>query len=59
MKSVVQIVGFRFYVLNCTVVYVYYSGDSIKTAVFSMYGIQADKFMPLWELLGCVATDDI
>lgn len=47
MKSVVQKVGIKFYVYNCTVAYVNYSVDSINSAVFCRYGIQADNFMPL------------
>jgi hypothetical protein len=47
------------FMYNCTVIYVNYSGDSINSAVFSGYGFQADNLMPLWELLGCVATNDI
>ena len=57
MKSIVQKVGIKFYVYNCTVIYVNYSVDSIDSAVFSRYGIQADNSMPLWELLGCVAAN--
>jgi len=47
MKSIVQKVGIKFYVYNCTVIYVNYSVDSIDSAVFSRYGIQADNSMPL------------
>jgi hypothetical protein len=54
-----QQVDIKFYACNCTVIYVNYFGDSINSAVFSRYGIQADNLMTLWELLGCVTTNGI
>ena len=51
--------GIKFYVYKCTVDHVNYSLDSTNSAVFNRYGIQADKFMPIWELLSCVATNGV
>ena len=59
LKALCKKVGIKFYVYKCTVDHVNYSVESINSAVFSRYGIQADNFMSIWELLSCVATNGV